>query len=128
MMTNPAANFGDGVSKMHRAIAFVAALCVGQLLGAACAQVASTQMVEARELLGWCADGSPAGSAACTAYIMGIADAVAASNAVSCPGNSSRAQIREVVVRFMRGQQESHLGLPAGIFVTAALRSAFPCR
>jgi hypothetical protein len=47
-------------------------LCVGRLyIGPADAQP-STQMVETKELISWCADGSPVGSAACTAYIMGL--------------------------------------------------------
>ena len=83
-------------------------------------------MVSAHELLGWCSDGTEAGSAACTAYIMGIADAVADPSATSCPGTATRAQIRASVMRYVATRPE--LDLPAGAPVTIALRDAFPCQ
>jgi Ssp1 endopeptidase immunity protein Rap1a len=88
----------------------------------------SIQMVEMRELLRWCADGSPAGAAACTAYIMGIADAVTEPSAVSCPKTATREQIREAVIRDIITNQPPGLSLPAVAPVTVALRRAFPCR
>jgi len=86
----------------------------------------STQMVSAGELLSWCSDGSAAGSLACTAYIMGIADAVHDPSARSCPGSASREQIRVAVMRYIASS--SGLDLPAAVSVTAALQAAFPCR
>ena len=83
------------------------------------------QMVEARELLGWCTDGSPAGSATCTGYIMGIADAVTDPVAQSCPQSATRNEIREAVVRYM---QSLNIDVPATAAVTLALKQAFPCR
>src|ERR1051325_4632357 len=88
----------------------------------ACAAYAQsdTQMVGGRELLSWCSDGSPRGEAACLAYIMGISDAVANPNAISCPGNTTRAKRREVVVRYLV-QHSENLDLQASLFVTMAL-------
>ena len=98
------------------------ATCACLYTGAAHAQ-ADTQGVAGSELLKWCADGSPAGNAACVAYIMGISDAVAAEVAFSCPGNATRAQRREVVMRFLI-RQSANTELPAGALVTLALKEA----
>jgi hypothetical protein len=86
----------------------------------------STQMVSARELLSWCSDGSAASSLACTAYIMGVADAVADANAASCPGSATREQIRVAVMRNVSASPG--LDLPAAVPVTVALQVAFPCK
>jgi hypothetical protein len=90
---------------------------------------ADAQVVEARELLRWCAEGSAAGTAACTAYIMGISDAEAAPGAMSCPKSATRAQIRKAVVsHMMTAQPKVILDLPAMGPVMLALQDAFPCR
>jgi Rap1a immunity proteins len=85
----------------------------------------STQMVEARELIAWSSDGSAEGSAACIAYIMGIADAVSDPKVHSCPGSATRNQIRAAVMQHLA--RSPGLDLPAALYVTAALQSAFPC-
>jgi hypothetical protein len=112
---------------MHRWILLAAATCIGQLSQTSASHSQpETQMVMGNELLRWCADGSAAGAAACVSYIMGISDAVTHPDAISCPGNATRAQRREVVVRYMT-EQPGNLDLPAGVLVTTALQQAFPC-
>jgi len=107
----------------------IALLCVGRLyIGPADAQP-STQMVETKELISWCADGSPVGSAACTAYIMGIADSLKPATAPSCPGSATRDQIRDAVVNHILTSQPSNIGeIPAAAPVLFALQNAFPCK
>lgn len=87
--------------------------------------IPSTQMVSARELLGWCSDSSTEGLVACTAYIMGIADAVADPSARSCPGGATRAQMRGAVMQDV--VSAARQDLPAAVPVTVALQAAFPC-
>jgi hypothetical protein len=80
---------------MRTALAFVVlVIALSQLNVDAARSQSSTQMVQARELLAWCSDGSATGSAACTAYIMGIADAVAHPSAASCPGSYAKPNSR----------------------------------
>ncbi len=85
----------------------------------------SEQIVLARELLSWCSAGTEAGTAACEAYIMGIADAAVDEKNASCPGNATRSQMRIAVMR--RVAQSPALDLPAMLSVRIALREAFPC-
>src|SRR5262249_29510322 len=102
----------------------IAFLFVSQLM----VEQAYAEMIETRELLSWCADGSSAGTAACTAYIMGISDAVTEPSAASCSSRASRSQIREAVVRhIMSLQAQAALDFPAALPVTLALRQTFPC-
>jgi hypothetical protein len=71
-----------GLSMKRQITITIALLCVGRLyIGPADAQP-STQMVETKELIRWCADGSPVGSAACTAPVL-----FALQNAFPCKEN-----------------------------------------
>jgi Rap1a immunity proteins len=118
----------DGGLMAHKATKIaIAAICIGQLQTSAHAEQ-STQMVKTTELISWCADGSPVGSAACTAFIMGVADSVMTPSVESCSGNATRDQIREAVVRDILKQQPGAVGLPAAIPVLVALQRAFPCQ
>jgi hypothetical protein len=113
---------------MRRSIALIGAVCISQLLhtGLSYSQT-ETQMVMGSELLRWCADGTTAGGAACTAYILGISEAFAHPDAVSCPQSATRERRREVVVRFLT-ERHGDLELPAALLVQSALQRAFPCR
>lgn len=84
-------------------------------------------MVLSKELLNWCADGSPTGSAACTAFIMGVADSVTDPRFLSCPGNVARGEIRAAVMPHLLALQATGLDIPAAAVVTTALQKAFPC-
>lgn len=87
------------------------------------------ELVSARELLTWCADGSPAGTAACSAYIAGIADAVTDPSAMSCSAKASRSEVRKAVVKEMFSlQSQALLDFPAVASVTLALRTVYPCK
>jgi hypothetical protein len=106
---------------------FLLSLCMWCPLAASAQN--SNQMVETREFLAWCAAGTDSGTAACTAFIMGVADAVAAPSAASCPGTATRSLIREAVIRDIMGRQPIALmDLPAVVAVTSALQAAYPCR
>src|SRR5256885_14873149 len=88
-----------------------------------------SQPVEGRELMEWCAGGSSAGTAACTAYIMGMADAITDARFASCTKGVARNQIRGAVIKELLAlPPQVLLDLPAGLPLTQALQRAFPCQ
>src|SRR6476620_10441551 len=106
----------------------VALMCISQINPTSADAQPSDQMVQTRELLGWCADGSSAGSAACTAFVMGVSNSAMTPSASSCPGSATRSQIRAAVVQDILTLQPPAPELPAALPVLVALQRAFPCK
>lgn len=68
----------------------------------------------------------------CLGYIAGISDvdrvdAVAKQNRMCVPDNASGAQLAKVIVKYGDDHPEE-LNEPGAIFVTLAMKKAFPCR
>ncbi len=94
--------------------------------GAASAQRVST--VDGNKLLGFCTSKATVG---CDAYISGVADAIAAAGpgkAAACiPSSVTGAQLRSVMVKYLKNHPESR-ELKAGELTIKALGQAFPCK
>ena len=110
-------------------LALMAAIgLAGVALGAPAAHAQRVSRIDGNKLLGYCSAKATIG---CDAYLDGIADGIEAggrAKAEACiPGPVTTAQMRDVVVKYLRSNPQTR-EMKAGVLVTRAFAAAFPCK